>query len=214
MKIEKLNENKIRIILNTTDLQEKNIDLNTFMTNSVESQKIFLEMLDEAEEQIGFVTDNYKIMIEALAISDGGFILTITRIIPDTEKTKSINYRKRLRVKRKLPGLNYKHSIYCFTTFDLFCDFCKSLEKLSPSLILYLENFSEKIALYLYNNKYYLVLSNIQLISEMQLSKHFCSSIVEFANFVSCSNVFEKRLTEYGTNIISQNALSTCLKYF
>ena len=62
MKIEKLNENKIRIILNTTDLQEKNIDLNTFLTNSIESQKIFLEMLDEVEEKIGFVTDNYKII--------------------------------------------------------------------------------------------------------------------------------------------------------
>ncbi len=214
MKIEKLNENKIRIILNTTDLQEKNIDLNTFMTNSIESQKIFLEMLDEVEEKIGFVTDNYKIMIEALAVSDGGFVLTITRIIPETEKAKPNFYKKKLRIKRRLPDLNFTSSVYCFATFDLFCDFCKNLKKLNPNLILYIENFSEKISLYLYNNKYYLVLYNIKMIPEMQLSKFFCSSIVEFANFVSCSNVFEKKLTEYGTNIIKNKALSTCLKYF
>ena len=212
MKIEKLNENKIRIILNPTDLQEKNIDLNTFMTNSIESQKIFLDMLDEIEEKTGFVTDNYKIMIEALAISDGGFVLTITRIIPDSEK--SLPYPKKLRIRRKSPKLDCTNSIYCFSSFDLFCDFCNSLKKTNPNLILYIENFSEKISLYLYNKKYYLVLSNIEIVPEMELSKYFCSSIIEFANFVSCSNIFRQKLVEYGTNIINNKALSTCLKYF
>ena len=79
MKFEKLNENKIRITLNNQDLIEKNIDFHSFMSNSKESQNLFLDMLDEAEKKVGFVTKDYKLRIEALAMSDGNFILTITR---------------------------------------------------------------------------------------------------------------------------------------
>ncbi len=214
MKIEKLTENKIRIILNTDDLLEKKIDLHTFLSNSIESQEIFLDMLEEAEKELGFTTDNYKIMIEALAISEGGFILTITRIVPDSEKIKLPSHKKKLRIKRKTPSLNFSNSIYAFNSFDIFCDFCKSIAKQNPNLILYIESFSEKISLYLYNNKYYLILSNVKIIPEIELSKKFCSSIVEFATFISDSNVFEMKLKEYGNKIIDNNSISTCLKYF
>lgn len=70
MKIEKLNENKIRITLNMDDLNERNIDFQSFMSNSIESQDIFLDMLNRAEKEVGFNTDDCKIMIEALALND------------------------------------------------------------------------------------------------------------------------------------------------
>ena len=213
MKIEKLNEDKIRIILNTDDLKEKKIDLHTFLSNSVESQAIFLDMLDTAEKEIGFITDNYKIMIEALAISEGGFVLTITRISPDTEKFRPYAHKRKLRIKRKMPSLDFKNLIYAFPSFDVFCDFCKSLYKSNPNSVLYIENFSKQISLYRYNDEYFLVLSDVSNIPEIQLSKKFCSSIVEFGNFVSSSQVFENKIKEYGKNIISHNAISTCLRY-
>lgn len=68
LQIEKINENKIRITLSTQDLQDKNIDLHSFMSNSIESQDLFYDMLDKAEKDIGFETKDYKLMIEALAI--------------------------------------------------------------------------------------------------------------------------------------------------
>ena len=68
MQIEKLNENKIRITLNLQDLKENNIDLHSFMANSIESQDLFYNMLDKAEKEVGFETKDYKLMIEALAI--------------------------------------------------------------------------------------------------------------------------------------------------
>lgn len=70
MRIEKLTENKIRITLNLDDLKENNIDLHDFMANSPETQDLFLNMLDKAESEIGFITKNYKLMIEALATSE------------------------------------------------------------------------------------------------------------------------------------------------
>ena len=79
MKFEKLNENKIRITLNNQDLIEKNINFNSFMSNSTEAQNLFLDMLEEAEEKIGFITKDHKIKIEALAMADGDFVVNITK---------------------------------------------------------------------------------------------------------------------------------------
>ena len=70
MKFEKLTENQIRIILNIEDLREKDIDFHSFMSNSLESQDLFLDMLEKAEEEIGFNTKDYKLIIEAIASSD------------------------------------------------------------------------------------------------------------------------------------------------
>ncbi len=70
MKIEKLNEDKIRITLNIEDLNERDIDYHSFMSNSIESQSIFLDMLDTAEKEVGFNTQDCKIKIEALALSN------------------------------------------------------------------------------------------------------------------------------------------------
>ena len=64
MRIEKLNENKIRIFLGIEDLREKNIDLHDFMSNSFESQDLFLDLLTKAEAEVGFKTNNYKLLIE------------------------------------------------------------------------------------------------------------------------------------------------------
>ena len=84
MKIEKLSENKIRVTLSHQDLVQKNIDSHSFMANSIDSQDLVFDVLDEAEKEIGFVTKNYQIKIEAIAIAGGDFILTVTRILPDT----------------------------------------------------------------------------------------------------------------------------------
>ena len=75
MQIEKITENKIRIVLNIRDLKEKNIDLHTFMSSSIESQSLFYDMLDIAEKEIGFVTKDCKLMIETIAIPNRKFYI-------------------------------------------------------------------------------------------------------------------------------------------
>ena len=44
MKFEKLSENKLRITLNIRDLADKDIDYHSFMSNSVDTQKLFLDI--------------------------------------------------------------------------------------------------------------------------------------------------------------------------
>ena len=80
MKIEKLNTDKIRITLNFEDLKNNDIDIHTFMSNSTENQNLFLYILDLAEEQYGFSTDNYKVRIETMYLNNNSFILNITNV--------------------------------------------------------------------------------------------------------------------------------------
>lgn len=209
MKIEKLNENKIRITLNMDDLDERNIDFQTFMSNSIESQDIFLDMLNKADEEVGFNTDDCKIMIEALALNDGHFILTITKFEHKPDE-RALLKKKNLHIKRKTPSLNFKKTIYSFESFDTFCEFCTFLrDTLNEKQIL---NFAKSSDLYEYNSNFYLIFSDINTSSKNL--DYICSSITEFAHFVNSSELFERKVKEYGKLVIKSNAVSTCMEYF
>ena len=208
MKIEKINENKIRITLNIDDLNKRNIDLHSFMSNSIESQDIFMDMLDKADREVGFNTDDCRIMIEALALKNGFFILTITKF-EHNDKETSIG-RKNLHTKRKQSPLNLKKTIYSFESFDIFCDFCSFLKNTLEKEEI--ASFSKESDLYEYNSNYYLVFSDLNIKSKN--IKNICSSITEFADFVSNSELFENKIKEYGKLISSKNALLTCINYF
>ena len=208
MRIEKLNDNKIRIFLNLDDLKEKNIDLHTFMSNSIETQDLFLDMLSMAESEVGFKTHNYKLIIEALASSDGNFILTITRIKPETQLSSNANIIKP-KVKRQSITPNKVVSIYKFNTFDEFCEFCNFIN--TGSLSKCIVKFKAS-SLVLYKNNYYLILNNLKL-SVTDL-KSFTYLLSEFATRITNEELFERKIKEHGKIIIGKNAILTCLKYF
>lgn len=206
MRFEKLNEDKIRITLDMKDLESKNIDYQAFMSNSISTQKLFLDMLEEAEKEIGFSTKDYKIMIEALATLDGTFVLTITRVAPKEEQqSKKMN----LKVRRKVTQITQKQAIYSFACFDDFCNFCNLLD---VSLRKNLDKLSKSFSLYTYQNTYYLVINNINL--EFKSLKTFYSTILEFGKFVSDSKIIEGKLIEHGNLIIKDKAIKICLKHF
>lgn len=101
MQIEKINNNKLKVILNTRDLEKKHIDLNTFMSNSLESQELFLDILDLAEEEFNFYVDNSKLIVESISLANNIFIFTITKL-------------------NTLQDIYSDNYIYCFDNFNHF----------------------------------------------------------------------------------------------
>ena len=79
MKIEKITENKIRIIIKPEDFKDKNIDIREVLKKSTTSQTLFTEILDYAKKEIGFDTDGYKVQIEGFSSLDDVFVFTIHR---------------------------------------------------------------------------------------------------------------------------------------
>ena len=213
MRFEKLNENKIRITLNHDDLIEKDIDFHSFMSNSLESQELFFDMLEEAEKEIGFSTKDYLIKIEALAMVGGDFVLTITRSLPKKEKSnflvgnKISKHPKNIHIKRKNISNDSFELVYLFNCFE---DYCSFIELYKNTFKAY--NFAKKVLLYEYDNKYYLVLIEINTI--FPELKKLLSCITEFGTCVSHSDIFIRKLFENGNLIMKHNAVLTSLKHF
>ena len=100
MKIEKITENQIRIILKQEDFKNKSLDIQNFLLTNPESQSLFLEILNKAKEEVNFDTDGHKLLIEAYFQNDDIFIFTITKYI-ETENTSKPKPKQYLTVKKK-----------------------------------------------------------------------------------------------------------------
>ena len=194
MKIEKLTENKIRVIINSDELGNSNdINLHNIMSKAMETQEIFSNILKQAEKEVDFHTDGCKLLIEAFSSLEDIFVLTITRYYPETSQT---NPKKKLVVKRKTFNKMASQAICHFETFDAFCEFCTSLKSLHKINVV----------------TYYLVLKNIN--TQTENLKLFYSTLSEFGKLLSCSEHFEAKLLEHGKIIIKKNAIEMGSRFF
>ena len=210
MKIEKLTENKIRIILNMEDLEKNNINFESLHTNTPEIQTMILSILDKAEKEVGFYTQDSKILIEAISSFDGNFVFIITKSNTSSTFPPSFTTKKPI-AKRKTFKLNTNTIIYSFQNFDAFCDFCKALyiEFLSHKS---LELICKNTSLYFYNNNYYLLISGIN--NNYEHLNVFFSVISEFTDRVDNCKNFDAKLVEHGKVIFKKNAIHNTLNIF
>lgn len=207
MKIEKLTEDKIRVILNFSDLEKNHIDAKSVFSRTLEYHDFFMNLLEQAKTEVGFSTDGCKILIEALSTSDEYLVFTITKYLEPS--SKGALPLKRPCVKRKSLNNSSKKTIYKFDNFDYFCDFC---EYLKNNLNMEIDKISKASSLYFYKNTYYLIFNNTKI--SQKLSKLLYITVSEFLSPYSFSNAFENKLLEYGKLIIKSNAINTGIKYF
>ena len=201
MKIEKLTENKIRIILKLDEISKNNIDLKNLLNNDPKSHKFFLDILNQAEKDFGFCTKDCKLLIEAFSSLDEVFVFTITKYNIGKKKPS-------LKLKKQKNIFFTGNAVYKFNSFEDFCSLCKLLNNYNISL----NNISKKISLVLYKNTYYLVFSKLNL-SYKDLKRLF-SILSEFAVLVTKPTHIEAKILEFGKSIIKQNAFRTGIKYF
>ena len=204
MKIEKINDDKIKITFDYIDLQENNIDFHSFMANSTQTQALFLKILDQAEESLGFNTDQYKLEINTLALSNGIFILIVTRLQKETKK-KVVH----VHTKRKSNINNPTFSIYKFNSFDNFISFCQFIVQNSDvNLLKVLENNN---SLFKYNSQYFFAISTTTM--NIKQKEFLFSCITEFAKFVTNSKTFLAKLKENTTCFLDNNAINSVIHY-
>jgi len=208
MKIEKLTENKIRVVINDNDLSKTNTDLHSLMTKTLETQELFFDILEKAQREVNFDTDGYKLLIEVFSSIEEFLVFTITKYSPNDTTNKN-QTPKKLIAKRKSLAIIKKQSIYSFVNFEAFCDFCKAL---SHTCEFDWKKLSKNISLYLYNDTYFLSLNNINKKTE-NISVLY-SLLSEFGEITSYSNIFENKLLEYGKTIMKKDAINIGIKYF
>ena len=130
MQIKKINNNKLKVILSSSDLNKKNIDVDSFLSNSIESQDLFFEILDLAEEEYDFNIEDNKAVVETISLDNNIFVLTITKLKNNFEN-KCISPSR----------------IYCFETIDDLFNIYSYLDKTNTYI-------------YEFSNAYYLLINN------------------------------------------------------
>lgn len=203
MKFQKLSENKLKIIIASDELPfYSNFD--DFILNSDEARNSFLDILEKACSEVGFITKNYKVKIDAAVLNNGNIVFTITKLIKLKQPKVAVTPR---RVPKNDDSQVSDIVIYKFDQFDDFCNFCSYLKKLKMHG---LSTFAKLVELYSYNNNYYLYISQI---NENHKEKgRFYSSITEFSKFFSSKEVFAHVLKEKGSLILKNNAISAYMK--
>ena len=89
MQVHKINNNKVKVILNSSDLLEKNIDIDSFLSNSEESQEFFFFFFSLVENKYSFDIEDNKAIVEAISLENNIFILTITKLLNDVTQNSS-----------------------------------------------------------------------------------------------------------------------------
>lgn len=116
--------------------------------------------------------------------------------------------KKAPQAKRKVYNNFDNPLIYAFNNFDDYLEFCKYINKfLMKNTYQILDS-----SLYLYKSNYYLCIYMPNLDSKNLKSLHY--SLVEFAKLINYSDLFERKLKEYGKVIFKSNAINDCIKFF
>lgn len=208
MKIEKINENKIRVTISLNDLEERNIDLNSLNYNSPAAQELFWDMMEQAEVQFGFNVADSQLVIEPSSDSEEGFIITITKLDEEGDFESIQKYIKNkykntdIRVKKKSRKLYSTIMIYAFNNFDDLCELSKKVYDI----------YAGDSVLYKYRETYYLVLTRSNLACGN--IKAFEALLSEFGRKVTNTSFYEGYLNEHGGKIIEYNALGVIYDYF
>lgn len=222
MRLEKISEDKLKIIFDSNELNENNISVHSFLSNSVESQKFLLAILEIANEDFGFDSSNSEISYETFSFKNQCFIIFVTKNIPqntssflqisNSSKTTTSNFLRDINTTSNLSDYfvrknsqNFKNTInknlsyYSFfqNINDLF-DFCNYINSLNIQLNL-------QSSLYRYNNLFFIEIKNISK-EPSKINMYFAISS-EFQNTYILSKNTSQRLKEFSDLLISNTAI-------
>ena len=190
MQIEKISENKLEVTLNLEDLMKNNISVHSFMCNSVESQNLFFNILNFANDKIGFSIKNYEVVIEAFSVpAKNSFIILITRVPKFTYLHTSKSHYGTFKASKSF--------WLKFNSFEDCCMFC----------LFFKCDFNVKSSLYLLDGYYFLHI-------KIEKIKYFYKVLAiasEFANSIYSNNYV---LDESSEIIIKDFAIENFRKYF
>lgn len=80
MKIEKINDKQIRCILTSADFLSRQLKISELAFGTDKAKQLFRDMMEQANDEFGFNTENIPLMIEAMPLSPDSIALIITKV--------------------------------------------------------------------------------------------------------------------------------------
>lgn len=229
MKIEKINSNKIKVMIDDDEAKAWNVSIKSISQNTPQVQDMFWKAIRKAERDMEFFVDGAKLFVETEPHGDEGFGLFITRIESELELEKAIeqcSYKghiKRREIRSKVTSDDLKTydasksrtkkatsalrrtadkqftHIFKFEEFDAVCSAAKTVGG----------KFKGDSRLYKLEENYYIVLSA----EEKRKSSKICSRLSEFGENCSATPLMFGRLNEYGKLMIPESAINKIALY-
>lgn len=207
MRIERINENKIKVLIDADEAMANNLTLKDVTDNTKEAQKMFWQVLRLAEENMDFSVGSAKLFVETIPSCKEGIGMMITKVCTEEDINKAVDncsYKGKIKRSELKPVKNNDNRkrkyIFKFESFDAVCDGAGQLVK----------RYFGISTLYKYDEAFYLYLVPSDPISLCEAE----TVLSEFAVKQSNGQYLHGRLNEYGKVMIENNALDILSEYF
>ena len=80
MRLERINENKIRFILDQADLEERDLEVSELAYGSDKARELFDDLMEMARQEMGFEEGPQPLMVEAIPMPGNGLMVNISKV--------------------------------------------------------------------------------------------------------------------------------------
>ncbi len=193
MKITKISQNKIKILIPYDELYENNINYDEMLDFNDKTKSFFMNILEQAQSETKIDFENSQIVIEVYPYLDEGFaaIMTVNPMRLNRQKYRYLNYK----VKSKQDTV--QKLCYQFDSFETVLD---CVRRINPDTI-------QESVLYQVNSVYILQVAVSGLQSEPDMLKEYGRKLPSFQYLNGYAG-------EYGKVLIEHDAVQTLQKTF
>lgn len=193
MKITKISQNKIKILIPYDELYENNINYDEMLDFNDKTKSFFMNILEQAQSETKIDFENSQIVIEVYPYLDEGFaaIMTVNPMRLNRQKYRYLNYK----VKSKQDTV--QKLCYQFDSFETVLD---CVRRINPDTI-------QESVLYQVNSVYILQVAVSGLQSEPDMLKEYGRKLPSFQYLNGYAG-------EYGKVLIEHDAVQTLQEVF
>lgn len=206
MKIERLSDNKIRVLITREDTRQWDVNLKKFSENSPEARELFRFVLRQAEQDVNFSVGRDRLLVETMDTGGECFVMIISKINGVAELADEL-LRRGKRVKQTEIKLNCRtkqsaslYRIFKFADFDSLCAGAAEISEL----------FIGGSRLYKYEGAFFLELKPLDAFGFFELE----NTLTEFAEKCTNPQILRGLLEERGTAMIPADAVTVLFKNF
>lgn len=178
MKLEMLNDSKLKISFDSKELEENGISIHTYLSGSKLIKKFIYAILEIAEEELNFTFKNYKLDVESYSFNHTHFIIYITK--------DSSNF-------------NSKNTDISSEITYMFKNQNEALSFIERNYNLFKNIFN----LYKYKSNYYLMINTNNI--DLKQTKRMQISLFDETAPYFTSNILNSKIKEFGKITLNNN---------
>ncbi len=204
MRIERVNENKIKIEIDPGDIRAWNVDIKNFTENTPEAQDMFWYALKQAERDVDFRVGQSQLMVETIPTANNGFTMLVSKIKNEEEIAEALlktgkrikQTEFKIQKRKKIPLLR----IFKFDDFDGLCDAIHEIHEI----------YIGESRLIKYQGNFYLELKPRDSFGLFELE----NILSEFSQKIPSPMIQQGVLNEHGLVMMNESAVSVLAKNF